>query len=120
VSARGTPVRITLVTAAFVSVIAALMPLDVIASLANAGTLCAFVAVAACVIAMRLRREPARGFRTPAVWVVAPVAIAGCCYLFTSLQGVTQLSFLAWNALGLLVYFVYGRPRARVDGVIAP
>ena len=113
VSARGTPARITLVTAVFVSVIAALTPLDVIASLANAGTLCAFVAVAACVMVSR-RRDPAirRPFRTPLVWVIAPAAILGCLYLFTSLQEVTQVSFLVWNAIGLAVYFVYGRARA--------
>ena len=112
-SSRGVPVRITAVTAAFVAVIAALTPLDVIASLANAGTLCAFVAVAASVLVMR-RRDPdlARPFRVPAAWLVAPLAILGCCYLFTSLQGVTQVAFLAWNALGLAVYFLYGRRRA--------
>jgi APA family basic amino acid/polyamine antiporter len=115
VSARGTPVRITMVTATFVSVVAALTPLDVIASLANAGTLCAFVAVAASVLVMR-RRSPGmkRPFRTPAAWVVAPLAIAGCCYLFTSLQSVTQIAFVGWNAIGLGVYFLYGRARATI------
>ena len=117
ISARGTPARITLVTAIFVSVIAALTPLDVIASLANAGTLCAFVAVAACVLVSR-RRDPAarRPFRTPLVWIIAPAAILGCLYLFTSLQTVTQVSFLVWTGLGLAVYFAYGRARALVAG----
>lgn len=115
ISTRGTPARITGVTAIFVGIFAALVPLDVIASLANAGTLCAFVAVAACVLVLR-RRDPAvrRPFRTPAAWIVAPGAILGCLYLFTSLQRVTQISFLVWNAIGLLVYFAYGRARAVV------
>jgi APA family basic amino acid/polyamine antiporter len=115
VSGRGAPARITAVTAVFVAIIAGLAPLDVIASLANAGTLCAFVAVAACVLVLR-RRDPGmkRPFRTPAAWVVAPLAIAGCVYLFTSLAAVTQIAFVAWNALGLLVYFVWGRGQARV------
>ena len=112
-SSRGTPARITLVTAVLVSVLAALVPLDVIASLANAGTLCAFVAVAACVLVSR-RRDPhaKRPFRTPLAWVVAPLAILGCLYLFTSLQVVTQVSFFIWNGVGLLVYFLYGRARS--------
>ena len=115
VSARGTPVRITAMTATFVSVIAALTPLDVIASLANAGTLCAFVAVAASVLVAR-RRSPGmkRPFRMPAANVIAPLAILGCLYLFTSLQAVTQVAFVAWNAVGLGVYFLYGRARATV------
>ena len=113
ISSRGTPVRITMMTAVFVSVIAALTPLDVIASLANAGTLCAFIAVAASVLVMRRRSpEMKRPFRTPAAWVIAPLAIMGCCYLFTSLQSVTQIAFVVWNAGGLAVYFLYGRPRA--------
>ena len=114
-SRRGTPARITLVTALFVSVIAALTPLDVIASLANAGTLCAFIAVAACVLVRRGRGAADRGFRTPAARVVAPLTIAGCLFLFWSLQRVTQGSFLVWNAAGLLVYFLYARPRARLQ-----
>jgi APA family basic amino acid/polyamine antiporter len=115
ISPRGTPVRITLLTAIFVAIVAGVAPLDTIASLANAGTLCAFVAVAACVLVLR-RREPGahRPFRTPVAWVVAPAAILGCIYLFTSLQTVTQLWFFAWNAAGLLVYFAYGRRRATI------
>ncbi|MEP6785905.1 MAG: amino acid permease [Sphingomonadales bacterium] len=113
ISSRGTPARITMVTAVFVSIIAALTPLDVIASLANAGTLCAFIAVAACVLVLR-RRDPAgrRPFRVPLAWIVAPAAIIGCVYLFTSLQTVTQQSFLIWNAIGLAIYFLWGRRHA--------
>lgn len=113
ISRRGTPSRITVVTAIVVSVLAALTPLDVIASLANAGTLCAFIAVAACVLVLR-RRDPGakRPFRTPIAWVIAPLAILGCVYLFTSLQVVTQYSFLVWNVIGLLIYFLYARGRA--------
>ena len=115
VSARGTPARITALTATFVAVVAGLAPLDLIASLANAGTLCAFIAVAACVLVLR-RRDPGakRPFRTPAAMLVAPAAIAGCLYLFTSLSTLTQLFFLGWNAVGLLIYFAYARRRALV------
>ena len=120
ISTRGTPARITAVTAVFVAILAGLLPLDVIASLANAGTLCAFVAVAACVLVLRRRSpEARRPFRTPGAWVVAPAAILGCCYLFMSLQVVTQVSFLIWNGVGLLVYFLYARARA-VEGVTQP
>jgi basic amino acid/polyamine antiporter, APA family len=114
VSKRGTPAAITAVTAVFVAIIAAVTPLDLIASLANAGTLCAFVAVAVCVLVMR-RRAPTigRGFRTPAAWLVAPLAIAGCVYLFTSLSTATQIGFFVWNGIGLLIYLTYGLARSR-------
>ena len=63
---------------------------------------------------MLRRRDPgaARPFRTPAAWIVAPGAILGCLYLFTSLSVLTQLFFLCWNAVGLLIYLAYARPRA--------
>lgn len=113
VSKRGTPARITWLTAIFVAVIAGVSPLDLIASLANAGTLCAFIAVAVCVLVMR-RREPdrERSFRTPLAWLVCPAAVLGCLYLFTSLQPITQISFFVWNAFGLLIYFLYARQKA--------
>jgi APA family basic amino acid/polyamine antiporter len=113
VSSRGTPVRITLFTAVIVAVIAGIFPLEEIAALANAGTLTAFIAASACMLAMR-RREPdaARKFTTPAPWVVGTIAILGCAYLFWSLPLKTREYFVIWNALGLVVYWLYGSPHA--------
>jgi APA family basic amino acid/polyamine antiporter len=117
VSNRGAPVRITLITAAIVAVLAGLLPLGEIAALANAGTLAAFVAVCACMLIMRHRAPDApRSFRTPAAWIVGPAGIFGCLYLFLSLPLRTELYFFAWNALGLLLYFAYARPRAVATG----
>src|SRR3569623_873127 len=112
-SSRGTPARSTAVTAAVVAGLAALTPLDVIASRANAGTLCAFVAVAVCVLVSR-RRDPGarRPFRAPLVWLVAPIAILGSLYLFTSLQCISQICFFIWNCAVLLIFFLYARRRA--------
>jgi basic amino acid/polyamine antiporter, APA family len=109
VSARGTPVRITIFTAVVVAVIAGIFPLAKIAALANAGTLAAFVAVCAAMLVLR-RREPDRErlFRTPFPWVVGIVGIAGCIYLFLSLPVTTQLFFLGAQAIGLVLYFIYG------------
>ncbi len=84
--------------------------LDEIAALANAGTLAAFIAVSVCLLVLR-RREPNRKrlFRTPLAWVVGPIAIFGCLYLFWSLPQRTQLWFLVWNGLGVIAYLAYGR-----------
>ena len=110
----GTPVLVTLLTGGVVAVIAGLLSLKDIAALANAGTLCAFIAVAACMLVMR-RREPLRPrpFRAPIAWVIGPLAIAGCLYLFASLEFATIWRFFAWNALGLIVYAAYARRRSR-------
>ncbi|MHA6722113.1 amino acid permease [Sphingomonas sp. RS2018] len=117
VSSRGTPVRITLFTAAVVMLFAGVLPIDAIAALANAGTLTAFAAVALCMLVMR-RRAPdmARPFRTPAAWLVGIGAIVGCFYLFASLPGTTQLWFLGWNVIGLVIYFVFIARRTAAAG----
>jgi len=115
----GAPIRMTLATAVVVSVLAGLAPLDQIASLANAGTLTAFIAVAACLLVLR-RRDPGatRLYRTPAAWIVGPAAILGCLYLFANLQLKTQVFFAIWNVVGLGCYFVWrqvGALRVRAD-----
>ena len=116
ISKRGTPARITLVTAVLVAIIAGLLPIDEIAALANAGTLIAFTAVGLCLLILR-RRAPdlRRPFRTPAAWLVGIGAVAGCAYLFVSLPMMTIMACLAWNAIGLAVYVLYGQRRARVE-----
>jgi APA family basic amino acid/polyamine antiporter len=113
VSRRGTPVRITVFTAVVTSVFAGLIPLASIAALANAGTLAAFVAVCAAMLVLR-RRDPTaeRKFRTPAPWVVGLIGIGGCIYLFHSLPNRTQLFFFCAQAIGIVLYFIYGNRAA--------
>lgn len=114
-SSAGTPVRITLFTAAVVTVLAGLVPLGELAALANAGTLAAFIAVAACMMVMRVRAPDApRAFRAPAPWLIGAVTILGCGYLFLSLPATTQLWFVVWNVFGLVLYALYGRKHAVV------
>ena len=110
VGKRGTPVAITVFTALVTSALAGVARLDEIAALANAGTLVAFVAVSVCLLVLR-KRDPQRPrvFRAPLAWVIGPVAILGCAYLFSSLPTKTQLWCVVWNAFGLLVYLVYAR-----------
>lgn len=116
VSARtGTPTAMTLFTAIVVSVVAGLFPLADIAAVANAGTLCAFIAVALCMLVLRVR-EPgrARTFRAPLAWVIGPLAVAGCVYLFVNLQARTREYFFIWNAIGIGVYFLYSVRNSRL------
>jgi len=109
VSRRGTPVRITIFTAAVTSVFAGLIPLASIAALANAGTLAAFIAVCAAMLVLR-RREPEteRKFRAPLPWLIGFIGIGGCLYLFVSLPIRTQLFFVTAQVIGLVLYAIYG------------
>lgn len=112
----GTPLAMTAVTGLIVAAIAGLLPLKEIAELANAGTLCAFVAVAVCMMVLRVR-EPARPrvFKAPWPWLIGPLAVAGCAYLFWSLPLATRYRFLIWNAIGLAVYWLYARRRSMLS-----
>ena len=110
-----TPHVVTIITGVFVSIFAALFPVGALADISNSGTLFAFAMVAIAVMVLR-RTEPGRKrpFRTPAVNVVAPLAIAGCLYLFFSLSAYTLERFVGWAVIGLAVYFLYSRNHSHV------
>ena len=113
---RGTPVTMTLFAGFWVVLLAATLPLDRIALLANAGTLAAFIAVALSLLVLRLREpDRARIFRAPLGIPVACICMAGCIYLFLNgLPRFTQLWFVFWNTGGLVLYFVYGMRHSRL------
>lgn len=104
-----TPHIITMITGTAVALFAGMFPVRMLADISNSGTLFAFAMVAAAVLILR-RTEPnrARGYRVPAAWLICPLAILGCLFLFLNLSGHTELLFLGWTALGLVVYFLYG------------
>ncbi len=104
-----TPHVVTLITGGFVALFAALFPVGILADISNSGTLFAFMAVSAAVLILR-KRDPnrPRPFRTPMVWLVCPLAIAGCLLLFLNLSVYTLALFFGWAIVGLLVYRFYG------------
>jgi len=113
---RGTPAIMTTITGIVAAAFAGTFDISHIAELANAGTLTAFVAVSLCVLILRIR-EPnrARSFRMPLAWVLAPLCIAGCTYLFiVGLRDITHRFFLYSNLIGITVYFLYGVRASRL------
>jgi basic amino acid/polyamine antiporter, APA family len=111
----NTPHVITILTGIFVAMFAAFFPVGKLADISNSGTLFAFAAVSIAVLVLR-RTDPdrKRPFRTPAIAITAPLAIAGCVYLFFSLSWETIRLFLIWASIGLVVYFAYSRNRSHV------
>ena len=111
-----TPHVITYVTGVVVSLCAALFPVGKLADTSNAGTLLAFAMVSVGVMILR-RTQPGRKrpFRTPLVWFVCPLAVAGCILLFVNLSIVAKVVFLVWAAIGLIFYRLYGYRRSQMS-----
>ncbi|MHB1686657.1 MAG: amino acid permease [Ignavibacteriaceae bacterium] len=105
-----TPWKSTILTGAFVSILAGFLPLRVLADLVNIGTLFAFVVVCAAVLIMRKTHpEAERPFRAPFVPVVPILGIVICLVLMFALPEANWLRLFGWLATGLVIYFFYGR-----------
>ncbi|MFI0418382.1 amino acid permease [Spongiactinospora sp. 9N601] len=111
----GTPARVTIIIGTVTALLAGFIPLSALAELVNIGTLFAFVVVSIAVIVLRRTRpDLPRAFRTPLVPLVPILAVLASVYLMANLPVETWLRFLIWMALGIAVYFVYGRGHSRV------
>lgn len=110
-----TPHVITAVTGVVVAFAAAFLPVGKLADIANAGTLYAFMMVAIAVMILRKTAADApRAFRTPALWLVGPLTVAGTVFLFFNLPLDAMLVLPLWGLLGLVIYFAYSRSRSHL------
>ncbi|MCC7234988.1 MAG: amino acid permease [Bryobacterales bacterium] len=107
-----TPYISTIAAGLLVGIPAGILDIGTLADLTNIGTLFAFIVVSAGVIVLRRTQpERPRAFRVPLVPLLPLISIFMCLLLMLSLPLETWLRFLVWLALGLAVYFLYGRKR---------
>jgi basic amino acid/polyamine antiporter, APA family len=105
-----TPYKSTMLTGTFVGLMAAFLPLRILAELVNIGTLLAFVIVCAAVLIMRRTNPDAeRPFRAPFVPLVPILGILTCTLLMFSLPWENWLRLVIWLVIGLVIYMLYGR-----------
>jgi basic amino acid/polyamine antiporter, APA family len=110
----GTPVRLTLIIAVGVSVLAGFTTIDTLADLVNIGTLAAFLLVAVGVILLRrVDPERPRPFRTPLVPWLPIVSVLLTIWLMVTLSGATWARFVIWMVIGFFVYGFYSRRHSR-------
>lgn len=108
-----TPWKSTILTGIVVGVMAAFIPLRILCELVNIGTLLAFVIVCLSVLIMRkLHPEVKRPFRCPMSPVVPLLGVITCLMLMFSLPSENWWRLMIWLAIGLVIYFVYGRHRS--------
>jgi APA family basic amino acid/polyamine antiporter len=105
-----TPWKSTMAIGVFVALMAGLLPISALLELANIGTLFAFVIVCAAVLIMRKTNpDTPRPFRCPLVPIVPILGIVCCLVLMLSLPVGNWLRLVVWLAIGLVIYFGYGR-----------
>jgi APA family basic amino acid/polyamine antiporter len=109
-----TPYKSSIITGIFSAILAGFLPLDILGQLVSIGTLAAFAIVCVGVMVLRVRAPHAkRPFRTPLVWVTAPLGIVMCLFMMGFLPLDTWLRLAAWTAIGLVIYFVYSAKHAK-------
>jgi len=110
-----TPWITTILTGIVVAFFAALFTVREAGSLVSIGTLLAFVIVSIGVLVLRIR-EPhlPRTFKTPAVWVVAPLGSLSALYLMIALPWRTWERLIIWFVIGMVIYFCYGVRRSKL------
>jgi len=105
-----TPHVSTWLAGLLVGIPAGIFDISWFADLSNIGTLFAFIVVSVGVIVLRRNQpERIRGFRVPWVPVTPIVSIVCCLVLMVSLPLETWVRFFAWLAIGLVIYFTFGR-----------
>ena len=111
----GTPARITLGVGAVVAVIAGFSEISVLEEMVNVGTLFAFVLVSIGVVVLRRTRpDLERSFKVPFMPVLPILSVVACLWLMINLTAITWVRFLVWMALGVVVYYAYGRRKSLV------
>ncbi len=108
-----TPHITTAITGVVVAIASGLFPISVLGQLVSMGTLLAFAIVCTGVLILR-KTEPlmTRPFRTPGMPWVPVVGTLICIYLMSGLPLATWIRLVVWLAIGLTIYFGYGRFRA--------
>ena len=111
-----TPAKSNAIFFVFTGLFAAFLPSDIVGEMTSIGTLFAFILVCIAVWILRVRRpELPRGFRVPAVPVVATLGVVVCGAMIYGLGKDTWIRLIVWLIIGLAVYFGYGRQHSKLQ-----
>jgi basic amino acid/polyamine antiporter, APA family len=115
-----TPWKSNMLFFVFTSLFAAFLPDSIVGEMTSIGTLFAFVLVCAGVWILRNRRpDLPREFKAPLVPVTATLGILVCGAMIYGLGWTNWLRLGIWLAVGLVLYFGYGKSHSRLNSEIA-
>jgi basic amino acid/polyamine antiporter, APA family len=111
-----TPYRSNMLFFVFTGLFAAFLPEDIVGEMTSIGTLFAFVLVCIGVWILRRRRpDLQRAFKVPAVPFVSTAGVIICGAMIYGLGWTNWLRLIVWLAIGLVIYFSYGRKHSKVQ-----
>lgn len=105
-----TPYKSNIVLCLFIALFAAFVPITVVGEMTSIGTLLAFLMVCAGILILR-KTDPdaARPFKVPLVPLIPVLGILTCLGMMVFMPWETWLRLIIWLALGLVIYFTYGK-----------
>jgi APA family basic amino acid/polyamine antiporter len=110
-----TPYKSNMVFFFLTAAFAAFIPDNIVGEMTSIGTLFAFMLVCAGVWIMRVRRpDVPRGFKVPALPLVAILGIVVCGAMIYGLGWTNWLRLAGWLAIGMVIYFGYGRQHSKL------
>ena len=117
----GTPYVTTIITGVVCAIAGGLLPIDILSELTSIGTLFAFVLVSIGVMILRFKRpDLPRAFRVPGGPYFVPImgALTSGLLMYTATTA-TIVRLFVWMAIGLLIYFGYGRKHSKLQAAAA-
>jgi APA family basic amino acid/polyamine antiporter len=111
-----TPYLTQIFVGLFAAFFTGVFPIQLLGELVNIGTLLAFVLVCGGIIILRRTRPDLdRPFRTPWVPFVPIAGMLACLGLMAALPLDTWIRLVVWMAIGLVIYFLYGRSHSTLQ-----
>lgn len=110
-----TPYLSQLMTGLVAIILAGVLPISILGELVSIGTLLAFIIVCMSVLILRKKRpDIERPFKTPFMPWVPILGTVTCLAQMLALPFDTWLRLIIWMAVGLAIYFFYGRYNSKV------